>query len=51
MLDAAGSAHPYEIPQFVEALLRGSDFAKGSRFIQGGGSSDITFVRGEGLFD
>jgi glycosyltransferase involved in cell wall biosynthesis len=45
MLDADGSTDPNEIPRFVAALLDGNDFAKGSRFIQGGGSRDITFVR------
>lgn len=50
MLDADGSANPREIPRFVEALLRGSDFAKGSRFIQGGGSDDITFLRNLGNY-
>jgi glycosyltransferase involved in cell wall biosynthesis len=45
MLDADGSANPREIPLFVEALLQGHDFAKGSRFIQGGGSHDLTWLR------
>jgi glycosyltransferase involved in cell wall biosynthesis len=45
MLDGDGSADPAEIPLFVEALARGHDFAKGSRFIKGGGSSDITLLR------
>ncbi len=45
MLDADGSAHPNEIPRFVEALMQGSDFAKGSRFVEGGGSHDITPLR------
>jgi glycosyltransferase involved in cell wall biosynthesis len=45
MLDADGSANPAEIPHFVEALRTGADFAKGSRFLDGGGSADITFVR------
>jgi glycosyltransferase involved in cell wall biosynthesis len=45
MVDADGSADPGEIPRFVEALLAGADFAKGSRFVQGGGSSDITRFR------
>lgn len=45
MIDADGSADPTEIPQFVDALLDGADFAKGSRFIEGGGSSDITRLR------
>jgi glycosyltransferase involved in cell wall biosynthesis len=45
MLDADGSANPAEIPGFVSVLLAGSDFAKGSRFRDGGGSSDITRLR------
>ncbi len=42
MIDADGSTDPQEIPRYVAALTSGADFAKGSRFIQGGGSSDIT---------
>ena len=42
MLDADGSADPAEIPRFVDALEAGADFAKGSRFLEGGGSADIT---------
>lgn len=45
MLDADGSADPLEIPLFVEALTKGADFAKGSRFARGGGSHDITHLR------
>ena len=45
MLDADGSADPQEIPRFVEALTHGYDFAKGSRFLNGGGSYDITLLR------
>jgi hypothetical protein len=45
MLDADGSADPGEIPRFVDALVAGADFAKGSRFIEGGGSADITWMR------
>jgi len=48
MFDADGSADPEEIPAFVEALVEGADFAKGSRFTEGGGSSDITPVRRAG---
>ncbi len=48
MLDADGSTDPNEIPRFVEALLEGNDFAKGSRFIKGGGSHDITPLRSLG---
>jgi glycosyltransferase involved in cell wall biosynthesis len=48
MIDADGSADPGEIPKFVHALLGGADFAKGTRFAAGGGSSDITRLRGLG---
>ncbi|MEK6276805.1 MAG: glycosyltransferase family 2 protein [Actinomycetota bacterium] len=44
-LDADGSADPAEIPRFVETLMAGSDFAKGSRFVGDGGSDDITAIR------
>jgi glycosyltransferase involved in cell wall biosynthesis len=45
MVDADGSTDPGEIPKFVHALLGGADFAKGTRFAAGGGSSDITRLR------
>ncbi len=45
MIDADGSADPAEIPRFVAALEAGADFAKGSRFLPGAGSADITKVR------
>ena len=45
MIDADGSADPGEIPKFVDALLSGADFAKGTRFAVGGGSTDITRLR------
>ncbi len=45
MLDGDGSTDPQETPRFVQALLQGNDFAKGSRFIKGGGSNDITPLR------
>jgi glycosyltransferase involved in cell wall biosynthesis len=45
MVDADGSTDPGEIPKFVEALLSGADFAKGTRFAAGGGSTDITRLR------
>jgi glycosyltransferase involved in cell wall biosynthesis len=44
-LDGDGSADATEIPRFVAALCNGADFVKGSRFAQGGGSSDITLIR------
>jgi len=50
LLDADGSADAGEIPRFVAALLGGADFAKGSRFIAGGGSSDITRLRKVGNY-
>jgi glycosyltransferase involved in cell wall biosynthesis len=45
MLDADGSTDPGEIPLFVNALLAGADYVKGSRFLPGGGTSDMTFTR------
>jgi hypothetical protein len=48
MLDADGSADPAEIPRFIEALEEGADFAKGSRYLPGGGSTDITRLRSLG---
>ena len=48
MLDADGSADPAEIPRFVAALEAGADFAKGSRYMEGGGSADITKLRSLG---
>lgn len=48
MLDADGSADPDEIMRFVDALVDGADFAKGSRFLAGGGSADITRIRSLG---
>jgi glycosyltransferase involved in cell wall biosynthesis len=45
MIDADGSTDPAEIPAFVAALRSGADFAKGTRFADGGGSADITPLR------
>jgi glycosyltransferase involved in cell wall biosynthesis len=47
-LDADGSTDASEIPRFVAALCSGADFVKGSRFAQGGSSSDITLTRSLG---
>lgn len=44
MLDADGSTDPAEIPEFC-ALLAHADFVKGSRFMQGGGTTDMGFIR------
>jgi glycosyltransferase involved in cell wall biosynthesis len=45
MMDADGSTNPMEIPAFIAVLVAGADFVKGSRFLQGGGSEDITPIR------
>ncbi|MFF8511029.1 glycosyltransferase family 2 protein [Streptomyces sp. NPDC015492] len=45
MMDADGSMSPAEIPHFVHFLENGYDFVKGSRFVEGGGSLDITRIR------
>src|SRR3954452_5220629 len=45
MIDADGSTDPAEIPMFVEQLVAGADFVKGSRFGAGGHSHDITPLR------
>jgi glycosyltransferase involved in cell wall biosynthesis len=51
-IDADGSTDPAEIPYFVHALLAGADVAKGSRFLHGGGTSDMPLHRrlGNGVF-
>lgn len=48
MLDADGSTDPAEIPAFLAPLLWGAEFVKGSRYLEGGGSADITAVRSSG---
>jgi len=45
LMDADGSTDPREMERFIEVLLSGADFAKGSRFIHGGGSDDLTLLR------
>lgn len=45
LIDADGSTDGAELIRFVSALMAGADFAKGSRFLSGGGSDDITSVR------
>lgn len=47
-MDAAGSTDPAEIPLYVGGLLGGADFVKGSRYIQGGGSTDRSVLRSLG---
>jgi glycosyltransferase involved in cell wall biosynthesis len=48
MLDADGSADGGEVQRFVDVLAAGADFAKGSRFLPGAGSVDITRLRSWG---
>ena len=45
MMDADGSMDPEEIILFVAALMSGAGFVKGSRFIQGAGTVDMTYIR------
>ncbi|NGO72947.1 glycosyltransferase family 2 protein [Streptomyces boncukensis] len=45
MVDADGSADGAEIVSYVSALVGGADFAKGSRFANGGGTDDMTPIR------
>lgn len=45
MVDADGSADGREIVSYVSALVGGADFAKGSRFANGGGTDDMTLIR------
>ncbi len=48
MIDADGSTDPTEIPTFIRPLIEGADFVKGSRYMPGGGSADITPLRSLG---
>jgi CheY-like chemotaxis protein len=45
VIDADGSNDPREIPRFIQALIQGADFVKGSRFACGGGTSDMPRLR------
>ncbi len=45
MLDADGSMHPREINRYVALLASGFDLVKGSRFMAGAASTDITRLR------
>jgi glycosyltransferase involved in cell wall biosynthesis len=48
MLDSDCSMDPSEIERFVQALDYGYDFAKGSRYLPGGESHDLTLIRSMG---
>ena len=45
MIDADGSTDPREMHRFVDALVNGAGFVKGSRNLAGGGSADFTLLR------
>jgi glycosyltransferase involved in cell wall biosynthesis len=45
MLDADGSMDPIEIERYVEQLDAGFELVKGSRFLPGGGTTDMTWLR------
>lgn len=45
MMDADGSTNPAEIGDFVRLLRNGAEFVKGSRYLQGAGTLDITPLR------
>jgi hypothetical protein len=45
MIDADGSMDPAEMDRYITPLLNGYDFVKGSRFLTGGGSTDLTPIR------
>jgi glycosyltransferase involved in cell wall biosynthesis len=48
MVDADGSTQLSELGAFVDVLGAGADVAKGSRYLRGGGSDDITPLRSLG---
>lgn len=48
MLDGDGSMSPAEIVHYLERLADGYDLVKGSRFLNEGGTSDITRLRAMG---
>jgi glycosyltransferase involved in cell wall biosynthesis len=48
MIDADGSMDPMEIPAYVGALVAGADLVKGSRYVAGAHSHDLTFLRNFG---
>ncbi len=48
MVDADGSTQLCELGAFVDVLGAGADVAKGSRYLTGGGSDDLTPIRSLG---
>ena len=51
MLDGDGSMDPQEIGWLVTPLQHEYDFVKGSRYVTGGGSDDLTWLRSSGKQD
>jgi len=45
VMDADGSNRPEEVPSIIAAIVKGADIAKGSRFLKGGGSTDLSYIR------
>jgi glycosyltransferase involved in cell wall biosynthesis len=48
VMDADGSMDPADVDSFVAALEAGADLVKGSRYLDGGGSTDLTVIRSLG---
>jgi len=48
MIDADGSMDPQEMHAFLARLLDGNDLVKGSRFLPGAGTADMTPLRAAG---
>jgi len=48
MMDADGSMHPAELTRYVALIAAGYDLVKGSRFLAGGGTADISRLRAAG---
>jgi glycosyltransferase involved in cell wall biosynthesis len=47
-LDADGSMNPRELPAFIGVLASGAEVAKGTRYVQGAGSADLSWFRSVG---
>jgi glycosyltransferase involved in cell wall biosynthesis len=48
VMDADGSMDPADVDAYVAALEAGADLVKGSRYMNGGGSTDLTVIRSLG---
>ena len=48
MIDADGSMDPAEISRYVDAIDEGYDLVKGSRFLEDGGTTDLSRLRSVG---